>query len=121
MESRKSWIIAGAVIIVALICVFVWRSGGHYPQEGPLARPDVVFRDPESGSVRQVEAYLKQKYPTAGEYRGGSWSSIVQRSDGTYMVEHKYRVWNSAGKMLDYDQTFILDAEGTILSVLDHH
>lgn len=119
MESRKSWIIAGVVVVVALICVFVWRSGGHYRQEGPLARPDVIHKDPESGAVREVEAFLKKKYPTAGEYRGGTWSSIVERSDGTYMVEHKYRVWDASGEMRNFDQTFILDADGKILSVLD--
>ena len=68
------------------------------------------------GSVYQVKNYLKRSLKDPDSYEGIEWSNVIENSNGTYTVRHKYRARNSFGGMVFENWMFVLDEHGNVIS-----
>lgn len=68
------------------------------------------------GSVYQVKNYLKRSLKDPDSYEGIEWSNVIENSNGTYTVRHKYRARNSFGGMVVENWMFVLDEHGNVIS-----
>jgi hypothetical protein len=68
------------------------------------------------GSVYQVETYLERTLNDADSYEGIEWSKVLQRTDGTFAVRHKYRAANAFGAKIIINEVFTLDSKGNVIA-----
>jgi hypothetical protein len=80
---------------------------------------DIVYNEGTTGSVEQVESYLKSNLNDPKSYQPVEWSNVVKKGN-LYCVRHKYRAKNGFGALMLYNQVFTMDSVGTVINVYDY-
>lgn len=100
-------------------------KSSQVPSEAPVpgrseARPGkhLVFNNPWSRSVDQVERYLKDHVHDPSSIEFLTWGQVAVTGSG-YEVRCEYRTRNVLGKSTQQSQLFILDREGRVTDVRD--
>jgi hypothetical protein len=78
----------------------------------------VVFNDPWTGSVSQVERYLKRTLHDAASFEALEWGPVAETGQG-YRVRCTYRAKNLLGVYATQTRTFLLNRNGEVVAVKD--
>lgn len=78
---------------------------------------EIVYNSPWDGGVRQVENYLKKTLRDPDSYQSITWYQVMKRSDGYFVVRHRYRAKNGFGGYQVVEQRFTLSNNGNVVKV----
>ena len=76
----------------------------------------VVFNDPWTGAVSQVEHYLKRSLHDAQSFEALEWGQVAATKQG-YKVRCTYRAKNVLGVYATQTKTFLLNQQGEVYAV----
>jgi len=99
-----------ALIVAIGICALLSRSGD------PPGSIGAVANSPWDGSVSQVKSHLMATLKDPGSYESIEWSPVQETASGGFTVRHKFRAKNSFGGYVVEEKTFVLDANGKVVS-----
>lgn len=93
------------------------RPGAGKTSGKPVTQTrSVVFNDPWTGSVSQVEHYLKRNLHDAASFEALEWGPVADTRQG-YRVKCTYRAKNLLGVYATQTRTFLLNRNGDVVAV----
>ena len=113
----KKYLLLNIVTVIGL-CLFIFIAFGS--SDSDSKNLGTVYNSSWDGSVRQVEQYLQSNLKDPDSFEAIEWSTVQEKTDGSFFVRCKYRAKKSFGGYVVENKLFYLDSRGTVTYSIDY-